>query len=143
MPASRILKLASVMMLGVVAAGGTGRSGTTASPGLLPVPTSSWRPGNPSLLALAKGTLEGGYEGSRYCVWLSSGSGPHPVVWPAGYHVRPHPLELLNSRNVVVAKGGDQITFGGGAESAQPDARCMLGQKDALYVMSGVSVTRR
>jgi hypothetical protein len=57
--------------------------------------------------------------------------------------VRLRPLELLNSRDVAVAKGGDQITFGGGAESVQPDARCMLGQKDALDVMSGVSVTRR
>ena len=143
MPASRILKLTSVMMLGVVAACGTGPGGTTASPGLLPVPASSWRPGDPGLLALARGTLKGGYKGSRYCVRLSSGFGSHPVVWPAGYHVRLHPLELLNSRDVVVAKGGDQITFGGGAGPAQPDTRCMLGQKDALYVMSGVSVTRR
>ena len=57
--------------------------------------------------------------------------------------MRLHPLELLNSHDVVVAKGGDQITFGGGAGSAKPDTRCMLGQKDALYVMSGVSMTRR
>lgn len=142
MHASRILKLTSVMMLGVVAACGAGPSGTTASPGLLPVPTSSWRPGDPSLLALARGTLEGGYKGSRYCVWLSNGFGSHPVVWPAGYHVRLHPLELLDSHAVVVAKGGDKITFGGGAGPAKPGNKCMLGQKDALYVMSGVSVTR-
>ena len=70
-------------------------------------------------------------------IWIA------PVVWPVGYHVRLHPLELLNSRDVVVAKGGDQITFGGGAEPAKPDTRCMLGQKDGLYLMSGVSVTRR
>jgi hypothetical protein len=62
-----------------------------------------------------------------------------PVVWPAGYHIRLHPLELLNSHAVVVAKGGEQIMVGGGFLRAKPSGKCMLGHKDSFYVMSDVS----
>jgi len=54
-----------------------------------------------------------------------------------------HPLELLDSHSVVVAKGGEQIKVGGGLSPVKPGGKCMLGQEDAFYVMSGVSVTRR
>lgn len=115
-------------MLGIIAACGAGSGGPASAAGLLPVPTSSWRPGDVSLLALARGTLEGGYRGGRYCVWLGTRTGPHPVVWPAGYHLRRHPLELLGPVDVVVARGGDQVTFGGGVLPISPGRACMLGQ---------------
>ena len=49
------------LLLSVIAACGT--AGASAhGPKLYPVPTSSWRPGDPSLLALTFGTLaEGRY----------------------------------------------------------------------------------
>lgn len=135
---ARSLQVASMFLLAVIAACGTNPSESNTSANLLPVPTSSWRPGDPALNALAMGTLEGGHQGSRYCVWLSIKSSRVPVVWPAGYHIRLHPLELLNSRDAVVATGGEQIRVGGGFSRAKPSSKCMLGQKDAFYVMSGV-----
>lgn len=137
---ARSLNLASMILLGVITACGVNPSGTSASPHLLPVPTSSWRPGLPVLDARVVGTLEGGYQGSRYCVWLSTGSRRVPIVWPRGYHVRLHPLVLLNSRAAVVAKRGERIMAGGGFSPVEPSSRCMLGHKDAFYVMSGISV---
>ena len=127
------------LLLGAVAACGTGRNGIAASPRPHAVPTSSWTPGDPSLTALARGTLEGGFVRGTYCVWLAARGGRSPIVWPAGYHVRLHPLKLLNSQGVVVARGGDWITLGGGEAPADPGRACMLGQRSAFYVMSNVT----
>jgi hypothetical protein len=76
-------------------------------------------------------------------VWLSGRGGRLPVVWPAGFHARLHPLELLDSQGAVVAKGGDRIAAGGGDAIAKADGKCMLGQKSAFYVMSNVSLIAR
>ena len=58
MKAARVLSSSVVsLMLCMIAACGAGQSGTASPPGLLKVPTSSWRPGDPSLTALARGTL--------------------------------------------------------------------------------------
>jgi len=75
-------------------------------------------------------------------VWLAAREGRAAIVWPAGYHARLRPLELLDAQDVVVAKGGDLISVGGGEAPVHPGRTCMLGQKDAFYVMSNVSVTR-
>jgi hypothetical protein len=115
----------------------THRAGPSAhGPGLYPVPTSSWRPGDPSLTALGFGTLAGGKYRGRWCLWLIAGPGsrPAPVVWPAGFRARRHPLELLDSHGAVVARGGEEIQVGGGLGPA--DHRiCMLGHKEAFYAM--------
>jgi hypothetical protein len=115
----------------------THRAGPSAhGPRLYPVPTSSWRPGDPSLSALAFGTLAGGKYRGRWCLWLIAGPGsrPAPVVWPAGFRARRHPLELLDSHGAVVARGGEEIEVGGGLGPA--DHRiCMLGYKEAFYAM--------
>jgi hypothetical protein len=141
MKAARALSASAVpLMLCMIAACGGGRSGTAASPPLHKVPTSSWRPGDPSLDALARGTLQGGYERGTFCVWLAVRGRRAAIIWPAGYHARLHPVELLDAQNVVVAKGGDLISFGGGEGPVQPGRTCMLGQTSAFYVMSNVSV---
>ena len=121
--------------------GRLGQSGTVASP-LHKVPTSSWRPGDPGLTALARGTLQGGYERGTFCLWLAGRGRRNAIIWPAGYHARLRPVELLDAENAVVAKGGDLISFGGGEGPVQPGRACMLGQRFAFYVMSSVSVTR-
>jgi hypothetical protein len=142
MKAARALSASAVpLMLWSIVACGAGQSGTVASP-LYRVPTSSWRPGDLSLTALARGTLRGGYERGTFCVWLAGRGRRDAIVWPAGYHARLHPLELLDERNVVVAKGGDLISFGGGEAPVQDASACMLDQRYAFYVMSTVSVTR-
>ena len=143
MKAARTLSSSAVALtLCMIAACGAGQSGTAASPPLHKVPTSSWRPGDPSLSALARGTLQGGYERGTFCLWLATRGRRAAIIWPAGYHARLHPLELLDAQNAVVAKGGDLISFGGGLGPVQPGRTCMLGQRSAFYVMSTVSVTR-
>ena len=147
MKAPSVLRSSAVLLLLCTITGcRAGHSGTAVPPSLYPVPTSAWRPGDISALALATGTLQGGYEHGTFCVWLTppiarAASVRQAIVWPAGYHVRPHPLELLDAHNVVVAKDGDLISFGGGGGPVQPGP-CMLGQTSAFYVNSTVSVTR-
>ena len=143
MKAARLLSSSAVtLMLCTIVACDAGHSGTGASSSLYKVPTSSWRPGDPSLTALARGTLRGGYERGAFCVWLAGHGGRSAIVWPAGYHARLHPLEVLDAQGVVVAKDGDLISFGGGEAPVRPGGACMLGQNSAFYVMDGVSVTR-
>jgi len=143
MKAARVLSSSVVsLMLCMITACGAGQSGAAASPGLLKVPTSSWRPGDLSLEALARGTLRGGYERGTFCLWLAGRERRDAIIWPAGYHARLHPLELLDAQNAVAAKGGDLISFAGGESSVQPGRICMLGQKFAFYVMGTVSVIR-
>jgi hypothetical protein len=115
----------------------THRAGPSGhGPRLYPVPTSSWRPGDPSLSALTFGTLAGGKYRGQWCPWLIAGPGsrPTPIVWPAGFRAQRHPFELLDSHGTVVARGGEEIEVGGGLGPA--DHRiCMLGQKEAFYAM--------
>jgi len=144
MQAPRGLTAAAVgLLLSVVAACGTGHPGTAAPAQRHPLPTSSWTPGDPSLTALARGTLAGGFVRGTFCVWLSGRGGRFPVVWPAGYHVRLHPVELLNAEGVVVARAGDQVTFGGGEGHVNPGQACMLDRRFAFYVMSNVTARRQ
>jgi hypothetical protein len=101
------------------------------------VPTSSWRPGDPSMLALTIGTLDSGTYRGTWCVWLTgrSGSGRFPIVWPAGFRAKRHPLELLNPQGRVVARGGELIKLGGGLAPVRHQP-CMLGHSEAFYAMS-------
>jgi hypothetical protein len=101
---------AACLLLGAMAACGTSQVSAHGAK-LYKVPTSSWRPGDPSLLALAIGTLAAGRYRGHWCVWLVArwGSGREPIVWPAGFRARRHPLELLDSHGKVVARGGELI----------------------------------
>jgi hypothetical protein len=127
------------LLVGWVAACGAGHDRAAAPPRLHAVPTSSWTPGSPSFTALARGTLDGGMVRGTFCVWLAARGDHSPIVWPAGYHIRLQPLELLNSQGVVVARGGEQVSFGGGEEPVNPRPACMLNQRHAFYVMSSVT----
>lgn len=140
MYSARFLKLFPMVLLIFIAACGSNPSATSTSPRLVTVPTSSWRPGDPALEALVTGSLQSEYKGNQYCVWLSFRSSRISIIWPKGYHVRLNPLELLNSHSAVVAKGGERIRSGGGFAPAKPSGQCMLGHKEAFYVMSGISV---
>jgi hypothetical protein len=91
------------------------------------------------MTALASGTLEGGMVRGTFCVWLVGEGGQSAIVWPAGYHARVHPLELLNSQGAVVARGGDLITFAGGEGSVNPRQACMLNQRRAFYITGSVT----
>jgi hypothetical protein len=126
---------AACLLLGAMAACGTSQVSAHGAK-LYKVPTSSWRPGDPSLLALAIGTLAAGRYRGHWCVWLVArwGSGREPIVWPAGFRARRHPLELLDSHGKVVARGGELIKIGGGLVPVS-HGPCMLGQKEPFYAM--------
>jgi hypothetical protein len=142
MKPAKVLSSMAIPLVCLIAACGADQSGTAASTPLHPVPTSAWRPGDPSLTALARGTLRGGFERGIFCVWLAFRGRRSAVIWPAGYHTRLHPLELLDAQDAVAAKGGDLISVGGGEAPVHPGRTCMLGQKFAFYVVGNVSVTR-
>jgi hypothetical protein len=122
------------LLMAAMAACGTSQT-ATAKLKYYPVPTSSWRPGDFSLTALTIGTLAAGMYRGRWCMWLvGPDSRRHPIVWPAGFRARRHPLELVDSRGTILARGGEHIKVGGGVvpDSHQP---CMLGRKNAFYAM--------
>ncbi len=119
----------------VVLIAACGRAGALDGPKLYRVPTSSWRPGDPSRLALAFGTLAAGNYRHKWCVWLVGNESRRiPVVWPSGFRARRNPLELLDSHGTVVARGGERIKLTGGLGPAK-HGRSMLGQKEAFYAM--------
>jgi hypothetical protein len=129
------LTAASCLLLAGAAACGSSQA-ANQSHKYYPVPTSSWRPGDPSLTALTIGPLSAGMYRGRWCTWLGTrGSRGEPVVWPAGFRARRHPLELVDSRGTVVARGGERIKIGGGIGPAG-HRPCMLGQKHAWFAMS-------
>lgn len=125
---------AALPLLSMIAACGT--TGVSAEGHkLYRIPTSSWRPGDPGLLALAIGTLTAGKYGHEWCVWLAGpGSRRTPVVWPAGFRARRHPLELLDSHGHVVAHGGERIKITGGSIPVHRKT-CMLGRGEAFFAM--------
>ena len=143
MKRGRVLRTVSTcLLLSVIAACGT--AGASAhGPKLYPVPTSGWRPGDPSLHALAFGTLSQGEYRGKWCPWLIAGPGSRPmaIVWPAGFRAQRHPFELLDSHGTVVARGGEEIELGGGLAPVHHKI-CMLGQKEAFYAM-GYPTRRR
>jgi hypothetical protein len=132
---SRLTIVTACLLLGAMAACGTNQAAAHGAK-LHKVPTSSWRPGDPSLLALAMGTLAAGTYRGKWCVWLAarSGSARVPIVWPAHFRARRHPLELVDSLGKVVARGGQLIKFAGGFMPVS-HRFCMLGQKEAFYAM--------
>jgi hypothetical protein len=130
-----LVMAASCLLLAGAAACGSSQAASQSAK-YEPVPTSSWRPGDPSLTALTIGPLSAGMVRGRWCIWLGGrGSRREAVVWPAGFRARRHPVELVDSRGTVVARGGERIKIGGGIGPAGRRP-CMLGQKNAWFAMS-------
>ncbi len=93
-------------------------------------------PGCMRQLAQLSGVLEGSETGpDSYCLWIRSAKGRRvPVLWPAGYHARIDPLELLNVSGQVVARAGDLLVLGGGFRPIDPADPCSFGQAQAFHV---------
>lgn len=118
------------------------RSGTlTAGPGGS-LPTSSWTPGAVAQAAEVRGVLQGSAQDGGGCVWLGRPRGPrNPIVWPAGYTARFHPvIEILDKPGHVVARTGQTIEAGGGLNPVGKDVPCMFGHSEAFYIQSAVHV---
>ena len=107
------------------------------------VPTGP-APGYLGQLAQLTGVLEGGAtEPDSYCLWIRSAKGRRvPVLWPAGYHARIDPLELLNASGQIVARAGDHLVLGGGIRPVDPADPCSLGQAQAFHVQHEMPESR-
>jgi hypothetical protein len=70
---------------------------------------------NVCLTALLSGVLQGSPEDARFA-WVIAADGLRvDVDWPPGFRVRfSDALELLDQSGSVVARGGDELTLGGG-----------------------------
>jgi hypothetical protein len=82
------------------------------------------------------GVLEGEEAGpGRWCLWMRADTGNRiPVLWPAGYHARLDPLEVLNASGQVFARAGERLVLGGGFRPADLDDPCSLGRDRVFYV---------
>jgi hypothetical protein len=102
------------------------------------VPTSSWKRGDPALLALLNGTVQGEQLDPGGCrIWVERRDGEIvPVVWPAGYHARLDPLELLDASGAVIAVVGTAISVPGGLMPTDPAAHSDV--DEAFYVMGEI-----
>lgn len=125
----------------------TAGAGTPVEGGERPLdlPTSDWKPGDPSLKAGIHGTLV--LDADR-CVVLAYGSDPSQrdhVVWPAGFTAAldgTGSLVLRGPDGEVVAREGDRIDAGGGYGDGRAGThRCLpAGSEDIASIMSEVTV---
>ena len=77
----------------------------------IPLPTSSWRPGDVGMLALFRGRLTESQPG----VLTADGTA---LLWPAGFSaVRPSegPVQVLDPEGNVVLEVGDTFEVAGGS----------------------------
>lgn len=119
-------------------------SAQTKPGGLVNIPTSCWpRCQEPVMTAFISGALAGSPKAGGGCLWLEPIRGPAkriPVVWPADFHARLSPVELINAQGRVIARAGDRLQFGGGLGPVRASSRCMFGQGNAAVVQSNVTV---
>lgn len=79
------------------------------------VPRGAERPaGAIAPLAQSGGRLLGAVVGEGVCTWLEHDGQLVLMVWPATWRARFGPLELLDDRGDVVARGGELVTVAGG-----------------------------
>ncbi|WP_180936066.1 PASTA domain-containing protein [Nocardioides ungokensis] len=82
------------------------------------LPTSNWRPGDPSMLATGAGLLS---VDNDSCPYLAGpGNSRTYVIWPAGYTaaIADHgTLVISDSTGIEVARAGDRVTASGGYTS--------------------------
>ncbi len=80
-----------------------------------PLPSDGWKPGEPGFTALLFGRFYATHTASGACAWIGSPDHPENYLWPAGYRVRFHPVELLDPTGKVVAHQGQEVNAGGGS----------------------------
>lgn len=110
---------------GFVFASTVGRESATSNDAVS-IPTSGWRPGDPSGLARTSGVLA---ATSAHCLYVTDESGNalgSGIVWPAGYTARAtgSGVEVLNQAGYVVARTGAPIMLGGGYGRSNDPAGC-------------------
>lgn len=94
--------------------------------GVVSIPTSDWKPGDPVSLARTSGILA---VTTAQCLYVADESGSAlggGIVWPAGYTARAvgGDIEVLNPAGEVVARTGAPIILGGGYGRSNEPAGC-------------------
>jgi hypothetical protein len=105
---------------------------------IVQIPTSGRPLGEWRQRAALLGILDG-EEVSKdlWCLWIRSQDGNRtPVLWPAGYHARLEPLEVLTASGQPFAHAGEHLVLGGGFHPVDPDDPCFLGRDRAFYVQN-------
>jgi hypothetical protein len=88
------------------------------------LPTDGWKIGHSS--EGFGGAFHAALTKSGACAWIAS----YDVLWPAGYRVRFHPIELIGARGEVVSVQGEHVSIGGqlvGTASWPQASRCYKG----------------
>jgi hypothetical protein len=113
------------MGLWLPSAAGASVTRTPASISVHLLPSDGWTNGHGGR-EIFGGTFHAALTPSGACAWM----GGYNVLWPAGYHVRFHPTELLNPKGKVVAREGQFVAAGGqlvGTASWPSASRCYKG----------------
>jgi hypothetical protein len=92
----------------ITMAGASGVSGRTATHEYS-LPSDGWTTNRVTSTSLFGGTFHAGLTKSGAGAWI----GPNAMLWPAGYHVRFNPTQLIDSRGRIVAKQGQRVSAGG------------------------------
>ena len=92
--------------------------------------------GGPARLAGNGGKLRGELVDDRVSIWLQHNDGERVlIIWPGECSARLAPLELLNERGEVVARGGQTIDVVGGF---LPDSDSRAGDRHCVFFASRV-----
>jgi len=130
-----LLSSAAVLLAGGLLLSGALTHGTSQPPaasggGQVPIPTSTWRPGDDGMAALLEGTLVKDASGCLVVDGLV-------IVWPADYTARrtaAGSVEVLNADGEVVARTGAKLRAGGGSSPVGVSGPCTSGtDRDRLY----------
>jgi hypothetical protein len=74
-------------------------------------------------------------EAGSNILWLQdTGDRKIPVIWPAGFHARLDPLEVLDASGNVVAQEGQYLVVQGGYVQADPADPFTLGRSRAFSI---------
>ena len=92
--------------LAILLAACGGQASSPASKAM-PLPSDGWRPGDPPMLALTAGPFHAVMTAQGRCAWLGTAH-QTTFLWPAGYEVRFHPVELIDVSGNVVATDGEK-----------------------------------
>lgn len=111
---------------------------SAASKSSVPISTSSWRPGDPSRMALISGSLDFTSEG---CPHIGTVMG---VVWPAGFtsFVKPSGEQVILTADGREIAEGDTIEAGGAAAGtkAEPGMSCIEPGTTLTLIQSSVEI---
>src|SRR3954469_18426801 len=111
MTGPRFIACAALVLVFGCGGGAKPTAGATPS---FPLPDSGWKPGDPSLLALAEGPFHAHMTARGACATIGKSDAPVSYRWPSGYRVRFHPTQLLDAHGAVIAADGDQVKAAGG-----------------------------